>query len=76
MIYPHISPPDDEMKCLFRFLGGVGDAAALDAVYAILIVLYPNKVSTVSSCTQMLYGLGYMIGNTVILLSYYFVVIS
>ena len=63
-----VSPLDDEMKCLFRFLGGVGDAAALDAVYAILIFLYPNKVSTVSSCTQMLYGLGYMIGNTVILI--------
>ena len=64
-----MSPPDDEMKCLFRFLGGVADAAALDAVFAILIFLYPNKVSTVSSCTQMLYGLGYMIGNTAILLS-------
>ena len=55
---------------VYRFLDGVADAAAWNAVVSILIVLYPNNVSTVMSWIEMLYGLGYMIGNNEILLGY------
>ena len=47
----------------FRFLGGVADAAALGAVLSILMKLFPKYVTSIVSWTEMLFGLGYMLGN-------------
>ena len=46
-----------------RFLDGVADAASWNSVVSILMVMYPSKVSTVMSWTEMLFGFGYMIGK-------------
>ena len=48
---------------LTRFLDGVADAASWNSVVSILMVMYPSKVSTVMSWTEMLFGFGYMIGK-------------
>ena len=48
---------------LYRFLDGVADAASWNSVVSILMVMYPSKVSTVMSWTEMLFGFGYMIGE-------------
>ena len=47
-----------------RFINGVADAAALGAVISILMKLFPKYVTTVISWTEMLFGLGYMLGKT------------
>jgi MFS family permease len=49
----------------FRFLGGVADAAALGAVLSILMKLFPKYVTSIVSWTEMLFGLGYMLGNMI-----------
>ena len=49
----------------FRFLDGVADAAAWGAGVSILMKLFPNKVSTIMSWTEMLFGLGYMLGKII-----------
>ena len=46
-----------------RFLGGVADAAALGAILSILMKLFPNHTTSVLSWTEMLFGLGYMLGK-------------
>ena len=46
-----------------RFLGGVADAAALGAILSILLKLFPNHTTSVLSWTEMLFGLGYMLGK-------------
>jgi hypothetical protein len=46
----------------YRFIGGVADAAALGAILSILMKLFPNYVTTIVSWTEMLFGLGYMLG--------------
>ena len=48
-----------------RFLDGVADAAAWGAGVSILMKLFPNKVSTIMSWTEMLFGLGYMLGKII-----------
>ena len=53
----------------FRFLDGVADAAAWNSVVSILMVIYPNNVSTVMSWTEMLFGFGYMIGKQILIIS-------
>jgi len=50
----------------FRFIGGVADAAALGAVISILMKLYPKYVTSIVSWTEMLFGLGYMLGRIMI----------
>ena len=45
-----------------RFIDGVGEAAAWGAVVSILMKLYPGKVATIMSYTEMFFGLGYMLG--------------
>jgi len=50
------------LSYLLRFLDGVADAASWNSVVSILMVMYPSKVSTVMSWTEMLFGFGYMIG--------------
>ena len=47
-----------------RFINGVADAAALGAVISILMKLFPKYVTTIISWTEMLFGLGYMLGKT------------
>ncbi len=54
-----------EMKFPFcRFLGGVADAAAWGSVVSILMKVFPNHVTVIASWTEMLLGLGYMLGWT------------
>jgi MFS family permease len=48
---------------VFSFLGGMADAAAWGSVVSILMKLFPNHVTTIASWTEMLLGLGYMLGN-------------
>ena len=43
---------------------GAADAAAWVAVIAILMQLYPDKVATIISWTEMVFGLGYAVGKT------------
>ena len=47
---------------IFRFVQGVADAAAWGASLSILIDLFPNKVATLMSYTEMCIGVGYMLG--------------
>ena len=41
----------------------MADAAAWGAVVSILMKLFPNHVNTIASWTEMLLGLGYMLGD-------------
>ena len=42
----------------------MADAAGWGAVLAILMKLYPDKVSQIMSWTELFFGLGYTIGKT------------
>jgi hypothetical protein len=42
----------------------VADAAALGAILSILMKLFPKYVTTIVSWTEMLFGLGFMLGET------------
>jgi hypothetical protein len=44
-------------------VGGVADAASWGSLLAILMVLYPGREASVISSTEMLAGLGFMIGK-------------
>ena len=48
---------------VYRFLDGMADAAAWGAGVSILMKLFPNRVSQIMSWTEMLFGLGYMLGK-------------
>ena len=50
-------------KFLYRFIGGILETAAWNAVTSILMALYPDKIASVMSWTQTFFGFGYMIGN-------------
>jgi hypothetical protein len=41
----------------------VADSAILGAILSILMKLFPNYVTTIVSWTEMLFGLGYMLGK-------------
>ncbi len=41
----------------------MADAAAWGAVVSILMKLFPSHVTTIASWTEMLLGLGYMLGT-------------
>ena len=47
-----------------RFINGVADAASWGSSLSILIKLFPDKVATLMSFTEMCTGLGYMLGMT------------
>lgn len=47
----------------FRLIGGVADAASWGSILAILMVFYPGKEASVLAGTEMVSGLGFMIGN-------------
>ena len=51
------------MPLFFRFLDGVADAASWAASVSILMKIFPKKVSTIMSWSEMLFGLGYMLGT-------------
>ena len=46
-----------------RLIGGVADAASWGSILAILMVFYPGKEATVLAGTEMVSGLGFMIGR-------------
>ena len=46
----------------YRFADGVADAAAWTAIISILLTIFPTKTASVLSWTEVLTGLGYMIG--------------
>ena len=50
-------------KFFSRFLDGVADAASWAASVSILMKIFPKKVSTIMSWSEMLFGLGYMLGT-------------
>ena len=41
----------------------MADVAAWGAVLAVLMTLFPTKVSKIMAWTEMFFGLGYMIGK-------------
>lgn len=43
-------------------MDGLADAAGWGAGVSILMKLFPSKVSTIMAWTEMLFGLGYMLG--------------
>ena len=53
-------------KLFYRFIGGILETAAWNAVTSILMALYPDKIASVMSWTQTFFGFGYMIGNKII----------
>jgi MFS family permease len=52
------------LSYFLRFLDGMGDAAAWGAIISIMMKLYPDKVSTIMSWTEMAFGLGYSFGKS------------
>ena len=50
------------LSYLLRFIEGIGTAAHLGAALAILIDLFPDRVATYMSYTEVGFGLGYMLG--------------
>ena len=55
-------------KFLYRFIGGILETAAWNAVTSILMALYPDKIASVISWTQMFFGFGFMIGIKIFIL--------
>ena len=53
------------MICV-RFLDGVADAAAWSSIVPILMIVYPDKVSTTLSWTEASFGIGTIIGNYIL----------
>ena len=51
------------MFLCIRFIGGVSDAAAWGSILGILMVMYPGKEASVLAGTEMVSGLGFMIGK-------------
>ena len=48
---------------LLRAIAGMADVAAWGAVLAVLMTMFPTKVSKIMAWTEMFFGLGYMIGT-------------
>ena len=46
-----------------RFINGFADVAAWTSIISILISLFPKKVASVLSWTEVLTGLGYILGK-------------
>ena len=47
----------------YRFVDGVANAASWTAIIAILLTIFPTKTASVLSWTEVLTGLGYMLGK-------------
>ena len=50
---------------LLRFLDGVGDAASWCAIISVMMKLYPDKVASILSWSEMAFGLGYSLGPAI-----------
>ena len=48
---------------IIRFLDGASDAASWGAVLGILMKIWPDRVASIMSWTEMFFGLGYTIGK-------------
>ncbi len=51
------------LSYFLRFLDGASDAASWGAVLGILMKIWPDRVATIMSWTEMFFGLGYTIGQ-------------
>ena len=61
-----MSGPNRTLKyCQNRFLDGVGDAATSGAIISVMMKLYPDKVASILSWSEMAYGLGYSLGPAI-----------
>jgi MFS family permease len=64
-ILPKIDPK--QLCCLsYRLLSGTADAAFWGSVVSILMKLFPKHVATIAAWTEMLFRLGYMLGNALL----------
>ena len=50
---------------MYRALEGIGCAVAWSSIYSIMMKLYPEKVATIMSSTEMLFGFGYALGPVI-----------
>eukprot|EP00095_Tigriopus_kingsejongensis_P001693 maker-scaffold3251_size9521-snap-gene-0.1 protein:Tk01693 transcript:maker-scaffold3251_size9521-snap-gene-0.1-mRNA-1 annotation:"chromaffin granule amine" len=50
---------------LLRMLDGIADAAAWGAILSILMKIWPDRVATIMSWTELCFGLGYTIGPAI-----------
>ena len=50
---------------VFRALEGLACAVAWSSMYSIMMKLYPYKVATIMSSTEMLFGFGYALGPVI-----------
>ena len=46
----------------FRLLEGIAKAACISSILSILMKVFPERISFVTALTEMLIGLGYMLG--------------
>ena len=53
------------LSYFLRFLHGISDAATMGASLAILIEMYPDRITTLMSYTEMCVGLGYILGPAI-----------
>ena len=53
------------LSYFLRFLQGISDAATMGASLAILIEMYPDRITTLVSYTEMCVGLGYILGPAI-----------
>ena len=58
-----MSGPNRTLQYLLnRFLDGVGDAASWGAIISVMMKLYPDKVASILTWSEMAYGLGNSLG--------------
>eukprot|EP00095_Tigriopus_kingsejongensis_P010457 snap_masked-scaffold1863_size26100-processed-gene-0.1 protein:Tk10457 transcript:snap_masked-scaffold1863_size26100-processed-gene-0.1-mRNA-1 annotation:"chromaffin granule amine" len=53
------------LSYLLRMVDGIADAAAWGAILSILMKIWPDKVATIMSWTELCFGLGYAIGPAI-----------
>ena len=61
----NIWSPCTDIINILRFIDGMADAAPWGAIISIMMKLYPDKVATIMSWTEMAFGLGYTIGPAI-----------
>ena len=50
---------------MLRALDGMADAASWGAILSVMMKLYPDKVATIMSSNEMIFGLGYALGPVI-----------
>lgn len=58
-------PPDEDLRNVLRALDGMADAASWGAILSVMMKLYPDKVATIMSSNEMIFGLGYALGPVI-----------